>query len=48
MGMNFCCSGPMYLEIGLIIFLLCLCSMMCAAQPEVLAITKIGVKKSLN
>ena len=38
----------MYLEIGLMIFLEVLCSMMWAAHPEVLAITKMGVKKSLN
>lgn len=48
MGINSCFSGPIYFEMGLMIFLLCLCSIMWAAQPEVLAITKIGVKKSLR
>lgn len=47
-GMNFKGYGPMYLEIGLIIFLLCLCSMIWAAQPEVREMTNMGVKKSLN
>ena len=41
-------SGPTYLEVGLMIFLDLRCSIMWADQPEVLAITKIGVKKSLH
>lgn len=48
MATNDFCSGPIYFEIGLIIFLLFLCYIICAAHPEVLEITKIGVKKSLN
>jgi len=47
-GMKSSLSGPMYFEIGRIIFLLCLCSIMWAAHPDVLEITKMGVKKSLN
>jgi len=39
--------GPVYFDIGLMIFFDFLCSMMWAAQPEVLEITNIGVKKSL-
>lgn len=46
-GVNFFWSGPMYLDMGLISFLLFLCSIIWAAHPEVLEITKIGVKKSL-
>ena len=48
MGMNFWGSGPMYLEMGLMSFLVVRCSMMWAAQPEVLEMTKMGVKKSLG
>lgn len=40
--------GPVYFEIGRISFLVFLCSIICAAHPEVLDITNIGVKKSLN
>jgi hypothetical protein len=40
-------SGPTYLDNGLMIFFDFLCSIMWADQPEVLAITKMGVKKSL-
>lgn len=43
-GTNFVFSGPVYLDMGLIILFDFLCSMMCAAQPDVLAMTKIGVK----
>ena len=46
--MNFWGSGPMYFEIGLIIFFIFLCSIMWAAQPDVLEITKMGVKNSLH
>jgi len=40
-------SGPEYWDMGLMIFFDFLCSIMWAAHPEVLEITKIGVKKSL-
>ena len=47
MGINFNGYGPVYFEVGLIIFFDFLCSIICAPHPEVLAITNIGVKKSL-
>jgi hypothetical protein len=47
MGINLRGSGPMYFEMGLMIFLLCRCSMIWAAHPEVLAMTKMGVKNYL-
>lgn len=48
MGVKSKGSGPVYLDMGLISFLKVRCSMIWAAQPEVLEITKMGVKKSLH
>ena len=45
--MNFWFSGPVYLEIGRIILFEDLCSIIWADHPEVLAITKIGVKNCI-
>ena len=47
MGVKAIGSGPVYLEMGRMSFFDFLCSIIWAAHPEVLDITKIGVKKSL-
>ena len=47
-GINSKSSGPVYSALGRIILLLILCSITCADQPVVLAITNIGVKKDVG
>src|SRR5580692_950024 len=43
---NFLFSGPVYTADGRMIFPSCLCSITCAHQPAVRAITNSGVKRS--